>query len=377
MRDRAGLLLPERRIGLAAHDFQQAVAAGRVILTRSVRDAEAQTVPSRWVNRLTNLLGGLPGDGPAALDEMRERGQVWLAMADILDAPSRPVPPAPRPSPQPPVMVRPKEISITEVQRLIRDPYAIYARRILGLNPLDPLRRLPDAPLRGTLIHRILERFIREAPVTDALADRHRLMAVTDDVLGEDAPWPAARLLWRAKLARVAGWFVETEIARQAGGQPVALERKARLELADVEMVLYGTIDRIDRQEDGSVAVYDYKSGTPPTPPVQRFFDKQLMLSALLAERGAIEGLDAAQVALVAYIGFGGAGKFDPITPESGSGEAMLEELVALLGAYRAREKGYTSRRAVDSQGFGGDYDHLARLGEWDESFEPLGIPVG
>ena len=68
MRQQAGLLLPERRIGLSAHDFQQAVAAPEVWITRSVRSDEADTVPSRWINRLTNLLDGLPDQqGPQAL----------------------------------------------------------------------------------------------------------------------------------------------------------------------------------------------------------------------------------------------------------------------------------------------------------------------
>ncbi|MEO1555030.1 MAG: double-strand break repair protein AddB, partial [Pseudomonadota bacterium] len=59
MRLDAGLLLPERRIGLSAHDFQQAVAAPEVWLTRSIRSDDAETIPSRWINRLRNLTVGL------------------------------------------------------------------------------------------------------------------------------------------------------------------------------------------------------------------------------------------------------------------------------------------------------------------------------
>jgi inactivated superfamily I helicase len=82
MRLRVGLLLPERRIGLSAHDFQQAVAAREVWLTRSIRSDDAETVPSRWVNRLSNLLSGLKTKGgPEAWDEMRKRGDHWLELA--------------------------------------------------------------------------------------------------------------------------------------------------------------------------------------------------------------------------------------------------------------------------------------------------------
>ncbi len=377
LRDRAGLLLPERRIGLAAHDFQQAAAAPKVILSRSIRDAEAQTVPSRWLNRLCNLLGGLPQDGPAALDAMRARGKLWLDLADALDAPDTKVTPALRPSPQPPVKDRPKEISITEVQTLIRDPYAIYARRILGLNALDPLRRQPDPPLRGTLIHRIMERFVGDGPVTDPIADKMRLIATADAVFAAEAPWPAAQRLWRARLLRVVDWFIETEIARQVAGVPGAQEVKARMTLPNLDHVLYGKIDRVDRLPDGSVAIYDYKSGAPPAPLVQDHFDKQLMLSALLVERGTLEGFSAAKVAEVGYIGFGGTGKIDTKHVDTASIEDTLAGLEQLIGAYRNVKRGYTSRRAVETQGFASDFDHLARLGEWDESDPPNGAPVG
>ena len=50
LRKQAGLLLPERRIGLSAHDFQQAIAAPEVWLTRSKRSNDAETVASRWLN---------------------------------------------------------------------------------------------------------------------------------------------------------------------------------------------------------------------------------------------------------------------------------------------------------------------------------------
>ena len=70
-----GLTSPERRIGLSAHDFQQAMGARRVVLTRATRDAEAPTVASRWLLRLENLLLGLGPEGEAALGAAKARGR--------------------------------------------------------------------------------------------------------------------------------------------------------------------------------------------------------------------------------------------------------------------------------------------------------------
>ena len=87
MRQSAGLLLPERQIGLSAHDFQQAVAVNKVWITRSIRSVEVETVPSRWVNRMVNLLRGLSAlDGPNLLDEMRVRGAKYLRYANAMES---------------------------------------------------------------------------------------------------------------------------------------------------------------------------------------------------------------------------------------------------------------------------------------------------
>src|SRR6056300_308313 len=202
------MMLPEGRIGLSAHDFQQAIAAPEVWLTRPIRSDDAQTVPSRWLNRLTNLLQGLPDQGgPEALQAAKNRGDRWLKLAAALEAPHQAAP-APRPSPRPPVAARPRQLSVTEIKRLIRDPYAIYAKHVLRLRPLDPLMRQPDALRRGIVVHDIFEAFItcvRDDP--SQLTSAH-LMQVADRFLVHAVPWPEIRLLWQAKLAREADWFI-------------------------------------------------------------------------------------------------------------------------------------------------------------------------
>ena len=127
-------------------------------------------MPSRWINRLTNLLGGLPdADGPEALEAMQARGDALAGPAPrALEAPE-PRLPRTRPSPRPPVAARPSQLSVTEIKRLIRDPYAIYAAHILRLRPLDPLQHAPDALLRGIVLHEVIE--VHQG---DAIADPAR-----------------------------------------------------------------------------------------------------------------------------------------------------------------------------------------------------------
>lgn len=377
LRAQAGLLLPERRIGLQAHDFQQAVAAREVWLTRSVRSADAQTVVSRWLNRVQNLLDGLPDrGGPGALAAMRARGQAWLARTAQLEEPGA-VPRARRPAPCPPVALRPDRLSVTEIKTLIRDPYAIYARHVLGLRPLDPLMKLPDALMRGTVLHTIMEQFVADTRGHPERLTAERLLTMTESVLAQSVPWAEARALWLARIERVADWFVEGEAARRLEARPAALERRGTLTLHTPPFTLTAKADRIDLDPQGRALIYDYKTGAPPTPKEQVHFDKQLLLEAAMAERGGFDDLGTLPVRQAAYIGMGAP----PRVVEAPLGETTTARIIAELGeliaAYAAPDRGYVSRRFLQKEKDRGDFDQLARFGEWDMTDPPAPGRVG
>jgi len=368
MRLAAGLTLPERRVGLAAHDFQQAIGAAEVILTRARRDAEAETIPSRWLNRLVNLLGGLPDQqGREALAQMRARGQSWLDLVEVQGRPRLQLEPARRPSPIPPAPAL-RQMSVTEVRTLIRDPYAIYARRVLGLRALDPLRPEADAAERGTVLHDIMDRFLRGLPDLPETPEamKARLLGITGEVLEEGVPWPSARLFWRARIAGIADRLMADEARRLDQGRPTVVEEYAELGIPGVDFRLIAKPDRLDRLLDGRVHVYDYKSGKPPSDAQIRHFDKQLPLEAAMVEEGAFKGLGRAAVEGISYIQLGGEGKTENRDFLPGFARETWVGFVDLIGRYLRGERGFTARLAMERTGNASDYDHLSRHGEWD-----------
>lgn len=373
MRAAVGLPSPERRTGLSAHDFQQAASAPRVVFTRSLKVDGAPTTPSRWLQRLTTLIEGA---APHHLRRMRAEGRGWLALADRMNAPYDPPPAglarATQPAPSPSAAQRRDSltrISVTQVKTLIRDPYAIYARKFLRLDQLDE----PGAPVdmrdRGEALHKLMERFTeatmhREWPgqvEAGALYDR-----LADEIIaGIDAP-PATAAAWRARISRVRPWFLRAEEQRRAEATPVGVEVKGKVELAN-GVTLSGVADRIDRLQDGRLAVYDYKAGAAPSAKQERIYNHQLLLLAEMAEAGAFGDIIPGPAEVLAYLSLSGSddgGKETKIPPEEGE----LANLSRLVDHFLSPEMPFAARVAPEKSTWAGDFDHLSRFGEWGDA---------
>ncbi|MFQ5567400.1 MAG: PD-(D/E)XK nuclease family protein, partial [Paracoccaceae bacterium] len=372
MRAALGLPSTDRSIGLSAHDFLQGAARGEVILSRARKVEGAPTVASRWLIRLENLLGGL-GDG-AALAAMRARGEELLGLVALVHQPGATVPRAPRPMPRPPVAARPRRLSVTQIETLIRDAYAIYAKKVLRLDPLDPLGRPPDYLDRGNVVHRVMERFVKATgdDLPEPGEARELLLEIADAVLAESVPWPDTRRIWRARIGRFADWFLAREAERRTAGRPEGLEVKGALalEAPGGAFILTARADRIDRLAEGGAAIFDYKAGAPPTKKqIDLGFSQQLHLQARILMAGGFERLGPLEARMGAYLGLTGAGdggKEQAVDDLPAEAAAHWTRFEALIAAYDRAETPYIARGRPLKQDEEGDYDHLARRGEWD-----------
>ena len=193
MRAQLGLTPPERRIGQSAHDFAMAMGARQVVLTRAAKRARAPTVASRFLQRIAAL-----AEAPVYA-AMRARGDRLVSLARLLDA-AQPCAPLPRPAPRPPVDLRPTSLSVTRVETLRRDPYAIHAERILELQPLAPLDFAIGASEQGMGVHEALKALVERWP-REFLPEEARAFLI-DAARRELAPF-FADPAWRAFRWRV------------------------------------------------------------------------------------------------------------------------------------------------------------------------------
>ena len=261
MRATVGLPSPEDIVGQSAHDFVSCAAAAPIVVLSCPRRRDgAPVVPARWLTRLETLLAGqgrrLP-QHPAA---------DWVRALDQPADGPRPVRP---PRPCPPVALRPRRLSVTEIETWLRDPYAIYARQVLKLNALRPLDEATDAADYGSLVHAGLHHFLTEFGTRwppDAADQLRRAMA---RALAEADLREALAAWWAPRLERIADWVAKVEAERRGVRPPVALvtEASGMLELARPGGLfrLSGRADRIERRREGGLAILDYKTGTPPS----------------------------------------------------------------------------------------------------------------
>jgi len=372
MRADLGLPAPEARIGLSAHDFVSAIMRPEAILTRARKVEGTPTVPSRWLLRITSLLGGVGGG--AALAGMQARGEALIGLLAHTHAAEIQVPRASRPAPTPPVAAQPRTLSVTEIETLVRDPYAIYAKHVLGLVPLDPLGLPPDMRDRGIVIHKIVQRFVEatKAAWPGPIDARATLERAIDGVLAEDVPWPKLRRVWRARLLRAADWFLNGEDERRRAGAPLVTEARGQITfpVGGLDFTLTARADRIDARGPDAAAIFDYKTGAPPSiPQIKSGFNLQLHLQAHILAHGGFAGLPALEAKDGAYIGLTGArdsgGTVRKVDDLGAEAPDYFAKLVALLRGFQDGQP-YLSRAKVEKLDDVGDYDHLARYGEWE-----------
>ena len=384
MRHELGLDLPERRIGLSAHDFAQLLGTEDVILSHSAKAGGAPAVASRFLHRLEAVAG------EARWETAKQAGKKYVEFALALDAPAA-VRPVGQPAPTPPRATRPLRLSVTAIEDWLRDPYTIYAKHILKLEALDPVDMPLSAADRGSAIHDSLgdftKKFASDLPPDPAGA----LREIGRKYFAPLMERPEARALWWPRFQRVVRWFTEWEATRRPNIAAIHAEIRGEIEIAldgGRTFHLSARADRIDQRADGRFVVLDYKTGTPPTGKQVRIgLSPQLTLEAAILREGGFKDIDAgSSVGELAYVKISGnnppgehkalelkLGKETPQAPDEAADYA-LTQLEALIRKFENEAEPYRSLNLPMWTNRYGAYDDLARIKEWSAA-GGLGLP--
>ncbi|MBH9969020.1 MULTISPECIES: double-strand break repair protein AddB [unclassified Commensalibacter] len=378
MREKMGMGLPDIEIGRTAYAFMALCCSiPEVILSSPLRQENAPVVQSRWIVRLKAWLKGRKSviqQHPALM---------WIK---YLDQPDGSPTPMECPSPKPLPALRPKSISITDVERWIKDPYEIYAKKILNLRKIVGLEEDRSTSIFGLIVHEglknVYENYSKqwtlsgiEQTLLDALDKRQ-------DILISYKKW------WHARLLKIAHWVYQQEKSRRNSRMlpQFYLEKEGHYYFqltAGIDFTLRGIADRIQLNTDGTVEIYDYKTGvTPACINVKNGLFPQLPLEAAMAYYGGFDkSLAEHEISKFTYWELKGGieeGKeihIDNIQKEGDAtnlSERYWQVLQKLIIAYCDQEQPYLScprphliKEYVQTLPVFGDYKHLARFLEW------------
>jgi ATP-dependent helicase/nuclease subunit B len=365
MRKKIGLSLSERRIGLSAHDFSQMFASPEVILTRTTRINGIQTVPSRWLLRLDTVL-----QATKCTDSLSHGN--WKYWQKIRDLPTHFIK-SEAPAPAPPRTARPHKLSVTNIETLRRDPYAVYARKILNLYPLNPINTNFSVIDYGNLVHKIFDIFLKthshDLLPLNALDE---LLSLAHKNFTEIMNNTNLMVFWWSRFEKSARWFIDKENERRK-----YLEKSWSEVNGSLEIILpigcfqiTARVDRIDLMKDGTLIIIDYKTGALPTKiEIEYGFSPQLPIEAVIAKYGSFPGITATDVSKLLYWQLSN----DPNEKSFASSTKEIDRLVSttfsglkeLITLFDNESTPYIAcpyrKRAPKFS----DYLHLARVKEW------------
>ncbi len=372
LRKRLGLPDPDERVGLSAHDFAQMANAPEVILLRARRVDDKPAVASRWLWRLRTLAAGSVG-GREAADRLLAPAAnadtiAWARAIRHVDKVTSAKPPAPTP----PVIARDlTNFSPSRVVKLIRDPYADYAQKVLRLEPLRSVSEDVDARERGTAVHKAIELFEKEDNETSisALIEQQLNKAgAAEELIRLEMP------MWERAGAAYLRWSAERKPRR--GDALTETKASITFESSAGTVTLKATADRVEFMTDGTLAIIDFKTGQPKkAAQVESGLEPQLALEAAIGARAGFGHFAPAPASELIYFQISMSAQTlkesngQPLEFDRGStrdiAEKALEGLQALIEIYANPAQPYYSKPRVEFIWNVSDYDRLARRAEW------------
>lgn len=202
---------------------------------------------------------------------------------------------------------RPLRLSASRIEDHLTCPLRGFLRREVGARG-----SASAAQGFGTLLHAIAQL----ASAGPQPPDRHRLLARLDQVwpaVAFEAPWQATRERAEAEAAldRLLSWLEGTGRSALASEQPLRWAPSP-------DIVIAGSVDRLERAPDGTVHIVDFKTGRHVRSQSDVEVDLQLGVYQLAVGSGGIERIGSAEA--IDGVGYGSVGGGELVYLRKGSG---------------------------------------------------------
>ena len=363
-----GLSDYNKKIGISAYDFSNYLGNKEVIVTRSFNKNNSPTIKSRFLLKLEAVLQA------TKLYEQLDLGKYYTQiLAKISQIDKKENITAPRPKAA--IEDRFTRFSVTDIGKWIRDPYYIYAKRILKLKPLDDIDKEPSFAEFGNFVHKALENFIKDYEEFNSLPKKIEALInkYGKEAFGLCFPDEESKLLWWPKFENIAKWFVEKEEEIRKNLKASYTELEANLFINGINITT--KIDRINFYQNGEIEIIDYKTGMVPSISEARIgLEPQLSMEAIILSDGEIKNYPELQniisidkVTLLNYYNLKGRdkSKVTQIGPASELIPAAKDGIIELITLFSNSEMAYISCPNPDIYKEN-EYYHLARISEFN-----------
>ena len=372
MRAQIGMPSKDEEIGIAAHDFTGLFSFPKVYLTRAKKEDGAPTIPSRWLLRMDAVLQS------AGIDDAIAQAK-FLDFAEEIDMPaSNEIKAIMPPSACPPVSVRPRKMSVTKIEKWMRDPYSIYAEYVLNLTALKEIDYQAGAAEYGTAVHNSLEQFVNTFGKNMPENAFDELLKMAEKEFERQGIKGANLAFYWPRFERVAKWFIAKQKEEKGAVADTFCEVSGEIKIpcAGGDFILSGKVDRIDVFNDKHVRIVDYKTGeVPSSKEVHAGYAPQLPLEGVMLEKGAFasEGVPFnSGLTELQYWKLAGTAKGSSVSSAIGKDNNVKEEidkaykgLVELIGKYDDEKTPYLATPRFSNMPKYSDYEYLERIKEW------------
>ena len=230
MIEKIGFPIPEKSIGEEAFNFQCLANSESVILSRSEKIDSSIIYPSRWFLKLLTL--SRAKITATALEKFTNNNQEEFFLP-----------------PSPAIEYRPTTLSVTQIEKLIYNPYHIYVDVILKLKKLSPLTKELSALDFGNFIHKAIEikhYHPKESYIEAGNKALNSLKLSNNNQL---------KLLWWPRFIRITEWLKENQNFYCKD----FLETPGRINILD-NFTIISRADKIEI-DSNKINIIDYKTG--------------------------------------------------------------------------------------------------------------------